>query len=43
MMYQIKWKNYPNEKDYTWEPIHHLVEVADLVKEFNKKFEEKKK
>lgn len=42
-MYQIKWKNFPNEKDYTWEPIHHLVEVEDLVQQFNKIFDEKKK
>jgi hypothetical protein len=41
MMYLIKWKNYPDPKDLTWEPIQHLTEVEDLVKEFNIRFDQK--
>lgn len=41
MMYLIKWKNYPDPKDYTWEPIQHLTEVEDLVREFNIAFDKK--
>lgn len=40
MMYLIKWKGYPSEKDFTWEPIQHLTEVEGLVKEFNLRFEQ---
>jgi hypothetical protein len=39
MLYLIKWKNYPDPKDYTWEPIQHLSEVKDLVAEFEKNHE----
>lgn len=37
LMYLIRWKDYPDPKDFTWEPIQHLTEVEDLVKEFNLK------
>lgn len=37
MMYLIRWKDYPDPKDFTWEPIQHLTEVEDLVREFNLK------
>lgn len=40
MMYLIKWKNFPDPKDYTWEPIQHLTEVQDLVREFNETYDE---
>jgi hypothetical protein len=41
MMYLIRWKNYPDPKDFTWEPIQHLTEVEDLVREFNISFDKK--
>ena len=37
LMYLIRWKDYPDSKDFTWEPIQHLTEVEDLVREFNLK------
>jgi hypothetical protein len=36
MLYQIKWKNYPDPKDFTWEPMQNLSEVFELVEEFNR-------
>lgn len=41
MMYLIRWKDYPDPKDFTWEPIQHLTEVEELVKEFNLKDQQK--
>jgi hypothetical protein len=36
MLYLIKWKGYPKEEDFTWEPLQHLLAVKELVEQFNK-------
>ena len=38
----IKWKGYPDNQS-TWEPISHLKYISDLVKDFEKKYQKKKK
>ena len=35
--YLIKWKGYP-ESQSTWEPISHLTNIKDMVKEFDDNF-----
>jgi len=35
VLYLIRWKNYPEPKDFTWEPVQHLTEVEDMIREFN--------
>ena len=40
--YLIKWKGYPDNQS-TWEPLSHLRNISDLVKDFEKKFQKKKK
>lgn len=38
VFYKIKWKGYPIS-DSTWEPMSNLTNVADLIEEFEKKFD----
>lgn len=38
VFYKIKWKGYPIS-DSTWEPMPNLTNVADLIEEFEKKFD----
>ena len=38
----IKWKGYPDNQS-TWEPLSHLRNISDLVKDFEKKSQKKKK
>jgi hypothetical protein len=38
----IKWKNYPDPADYTWEPRNHLDKVKNLIKKFNSAKDKKK-
>jgi hypothetical protein len=38
-MYLIKWQNYPNPEDYTWEPLSHLNDIKSMVKKFNLAFD----
>ena len=40
--YQVKWRSY-SKKFNTWEPVHHLSEVMDLVEEFKKKKKKEEK
>ena len=40
-MYLIRWKDYPDPSDYTWEPIQHLTEVQDLIKKFNEECDQR--
>lgn len=32
--YLVKWKNYEDPKDRTWEPLHHLETVREMVDAF---------
>ena len=34
MEYLVKWKNFPASRN-TWEPVHHLEEVMDIVEKFH--------
>ena len=36
----IKWLGYPHEEN-TWEPIEHLDQVTDMLKDFEKDWDNK--
>lgn len=40
--YLVKWKNFEDSADYTWEPTNNLEAVRDLVDSFEKDLEAKK-
>ena len=40
--YLVKWKNFEEPADYTWEPTNNLEAVRDLVDKFEKDLEAKK-
>lgn len=40
--YLVKWKNFEDPADYTWEPTNNLEAVRDLVDKFEKDLEAKK-
>jgi hypothetical protein len=35
--YLVRWEGFPLEKDYTWEPVEHLVGAKELVQEFKRR------
>lgn len=35
--YLVRWEDYPNEKDWTWEPWEHLVGCKDLVQDYKRR------
>lgn len=37
MLYLVKWANYPDPKDFTWEPKEHLETVKKMLEEFEAK------
>jgi len=39
--YLVKWKNFDDPADYTWEPSNNLDDVMDLVTQFEKELESK--
>jgi len=39
--YLVKWKNFDDPADYTWEPSNNLNDVMDLVTQFEKELESK--
>ena len=39
--YLVKWKNFDDPVDYTWEPANNLDAVKDLVTKFEKDLEVK--
>ena len=39
--YLVKWKNFDDPVDYTWEPVNNLEDVKDMVTKFEKEFEGK--
>ena len=39
--YLVKWKNFDDPADYTWEPSNNLDAVKDLVTKFEKELESK--
>ena len=39
--YLVKWKNFDDPVDYTWEPVNNLEDVKDMVAKFEKEFEGK--
>ena len=39
--YLVKWKNFDDPADYTWEPVNNLEDVKDLVAKFEKELEGK--
>ena len=39
--YLVKWKNFDDPVDYTWEPVNDLEDVKDLVAKFEKELEGK--
>jgi hypothetical protein len=41
--YLVEWIGYPNEDDYTWEPLDNLENVSHMIKLFDEEFEENKK
>ena len=40
--YLVKWKNFDDPADNSWEPSNNLVAVQDLVDKFEKDIEVKK-
>ena len=40
--YLVKWKNFDDPADYTWEPYNNLDAVKDLVTQFEKELKNKK-
>ena len=38
-MYLVKWKNFDDPADYTWEPLDNLEAAQDLVDKFEKDLE----
>lgn len=39
--YLVKWKNFDDPADYTWEPSNNLEDVMGLVTQFEKELESK--
>ena len=39
--YLVKWKNFDDPEDYTWEPSNNLDAVKDLIVKFEKDLEVK--
>ena len=39
--YLVKWKNFDDPADYTWEPVNNLEDVRDMVAKFEKELEGK--
>ena len=39
--YLVKWKNFDDPADYTWEPSNNLDAVKELVTKFEKELESK--
>jgi len=39
--YLVKWKNFDDPSDYTWEPSENLEEVHEMIEKFEKDLEEK--
>jgi chromobox protein 1 len=37
--YLVKWKNFDDPADYTWEPVDNLEDVKYMVVKFEKKLE----
>jgi len=37
--YLVKWKNFDDPADYTWEPSNNLEDVKDMVDQFEKDLE----
>ena len=39
-MYLVKWKNFDDPADYTWEPLENLESVQDMVDQFDMDLED---
>ena len=39
-MYLVKWKNFDDPSDYTWEPLENLESVQDMVDQFDMDLED---
>jgi hypothetical protein len=37
VLYLVKWEGFPDEKDWTEEPLDHLIDAEDLVRDFHEK------
>jgi hypothetical protein len=40
--YLVEWVGYPNEADFTWEPISNLENIQNMINEFEAKLEQQK-
>jgi len=41
VQYLIQWKDYPNKRDWTWEPYEHVQTAPNLLEEFHQQFPDK--
>ena len=41
VLYMVKWKDYPDMKDWTEEPIEHLLDAKEALWEYHGRFPKK--